>query len=243
MAEPHSRTEVDAYAYIRSQLGALGWVVKNPSIEPEGQVWTQNQCLRHPTIKQALGLDRPENVVKLSERLLWVIEAKAARSDIGRANREAKHYAERINNLSADVEARMATGLAGNDSEGFTVNTFVDICGEWQPVTINGQQTTGLLGPEDVRKLLESEANDIHDFTPPQWLFLQSAERINNILHGGGINKNDRAKTIAALLLSVVGLPPNLDTSLQVLIGRSIRVAKPYLMKTIKVNLLRSCNS
>ena len=56
-------------------------------------------------------------------------------------------------------------------------------------------------------------------FAPPQWRFLQSAERINAILYEGGINKNDRAKVIAALLLSVVGPPPNLDTTLPVLIG------------------------
>ncbi len=35
----------------------------------------------------------------------------------------------------------------------------------------------------------------------------------------GSINKNDRAKTMAALLLSVIEEPPNLDTSLPVLIG------------------------
>jgi predicted RNA methylase len=44
-------------------------------------------------------------------------------------------------------------------------------------------------------------------------------------LHEGGINKNDRAKTMAALLLSVVKQPPNLDTALPVLLeeinGRS----------------------
>ncbi len=66
--------------------------------------------------------------------------------------------------------------------------------------------------------------------SPPQWLFLQAAERINGILHIGGINKNDRAKTMAALLLSVVEEPPNLETKLPVLIaeinGRSQAVLK-----------------
>ena len=219
MANRHKRTEVDAYAHIRQQLATLGWVVKNPSINPAGQVWTQNQCLRHPTIKRALGRDRPENIVKLSERHLWVIEAKAARSRIEQANDEAKGYAERINALAGDVEAKIATGLAGNDADGYTVSSFIHLDGEWVPVTINGQITTGLLGPGDTRILLENETSDIQDFTPPQWLFLQSAERINAILHGGGINKNDRAKTIAALLLSVVGPPPNIDTTLQVLMG------------------------
>ena len=105
MANRHKRTEVDAYAHIRQQLATLGWVVKNPSINPAGQVWTQNQCLRHPTIKRALGRDRPENIVKLSERHLWVIEAKAARSRIEQANDEAKGYAERINALETGPES------------------------------------------------------------------------------------------------------------------------------------------
>src|SRR6185437_3316463 len=56
-------------------------------------------------------------------------------------------------------------------------------------------------------------------FCPPQSLFLVAAERINEFLHIGGINKNDRAKTMAALLLSVIDEPPNLETKLPVLIG------------------------
>ena len=219
MTRRHTRIEHDAYDYILQELRALGWVVKNPSTDPSGQVWKQGQCLRHPVMKEAWILDRPENVVKLSEQYLWVIEAKASRQWIGRAFNEAQDYADRVNALGADTEAKIITALAGNDDEGYTVNTYITLNGSWEQVTINGQPTTGLLAPADIQRLLETDTNDIHDFTPPQWRFLQAAERINNILHGGGINKNDRAKTIAALLLSVIGPPPNLDTNLQILIG------------------------
>ena len=220
MASQHTRTEVDAYIYIKRQLKDLGWDVRNPTTNPNGQVRTQNQCLAHPTIKQAWGAKRPENVVKLSEQELWIIEAKADRGDIDEANDEAKNYYEqRINVLNADVEAKLATGIAGNDDEGWTVHNFINLDGVWSRVTINSQYTTGFLSRSDVRVLLESHTSDIGDFTPPQWLFLQAAERINRILHNGGINKNDRAKTIAALLLSVVDQPPNLNTTLSVLIG------------------------
>ena len=220
MASQHTRTEVDAYVYIKRQLKDLGWDVRNPTTNPNGQVWTQNQCLAHPTIKQAWGAKRPENVVKLSEQELWVIEAKADRADIDEADDESQnYYANRINDLNSDVKVTLATGIAGNDDEGWTVHNFVNLDGRWSRVTINNQSTTGFLTPADVRVLLESHTNDIGDFTPPQWLFLQAAERINRILHNGGINKNDRAKTIAALLLSVVEQPPNLNTSLSVLIG------------------------
>ena len=158
--------------------------------------------------------------MKLSEEALWVIEAKADRRDIDEADDEARnYYAKRINDLNSNVKVKLATGLAGNDDEGWTVHNYANLDGAWSRVTINNQDTTGFLTPADVRVLLESNSNDISDFTPPQWLFLQAAERINRILHNGGINKNDRAKTMAALLLSVVEQPPNLNTNLSVLIG------------------------
>ena len=38
-------SEVEAYGFIRDQLKELGWVVRDPSKNTGGQVWTQNQCL------------------------------------------------------------------------------------------------------------------------------------------------------------------------------------------------------
>ena len=121
-----------------------------------------------------------------------MIEAKADRNDIDEADDESQnYYAKRINDLNSGVKVKLATGLAGNDDEGWTVHNYVNLDGAWSRVTINNQDTTGFLTPADVRVLLESNSNDIIDFTPPQWLFLQAAERINRILHNGGINKND----------------------------------------------------
>ena len=91
-------TEVEAYEFIRRQLRDLQWIVKNPSLNTGGQVWTQNQCLSHPDIKQAFDLKRPENVVKLSESLIWIIEAKPTRRQLDQALDEAIHYyADRVN--------------------------------------------------------------------------------------------------------------------------------------------------
>lgn len=213
-------TEVEAYDFIRQDLRDLRWVVKNPSLRTGGQVWTQNQCLSHPEIKQALGAMRPENIVKISERFVWVIEAKSTRKDLGKAIDEAiNDYAKKINDAPGTLRAILASGVAGNEAAGYLIKTKIRINGKWIPVTINGQEATGLLSPESVRFLVENDSSDIHDYAPPQYLFLQAAERINGHLHIGGINKNDRAKTMAALLLSVLDEPPNLDTSLPVLIG------------------------
>ncbi len=235
MANKHTRSEVDAYIHIKDQLKKLGWDVRNPSTNPSGQVWTQNQCLRHPTIKKAWGTKRPENVVKLTERYLWVIEAKADRRDIEQAVREARdYYAGPLNDLQSDVEVALITGIAGNDDDGWTIRSFVYLDNGWSQITINGQHTTGFLSQDDIHLLLENDTSDISDFVPPQWLFLQAAERINGILHKGGINKNDRAKVIAALLLSVVDQPPNLNTSLSVLIGEINSRSKALLQENNK---------
>lgn len=213
-------TEVDAYIFIRQQLSDLGWVVKNPSRSGDGQVWTQNQCLAHEHIKAALDRKRPENIVKLSEKYVWVIEAKRSRKQLDQAIDEAvDFYAKLINDTPGKVRAVLATGVAGTEDSGYLMRTKVRIDGKWHIVTINKQEATGLLSPDDVRKLLDSEVSDVHEFTPPQWLFIHAAERINELLHSGGINKNDRAKTMAALLLSVIHEPPNLETALPVLIG------------------------
>jgi type I restriction-modification system DNA methylase subunit len=169
--------------------------------------------------------------VKLSEQSLWVIEAKSSRKQIGQAVDEAvESYSRKINEAAVAVRAVLASGIAGTEELGYLVKTKILLGNRWHPVTINGQEATGLLSPKDVKTLLGEQTSDIREFAPPQWLFLQAAERINGILHIGGINKNDRAKTMAALLLSVVDEPPNLDTSLPVLIaeinGRSAAVLK-----------------
>jgi type I restriction enzyme M protein len=226
-------TEVEAYAFIRSGLRDLGWTVKNPSLNTGGHVWTQNQCLAHPEIKVALDKKRPENIIKISESALWVIEAKASRGELSQALNEAiKYYAERINEAPIKCRAILASGVAGNEELGYLIRTKILLDGAWKTVTINGQEATGLLSPDDVKTLLEKKTSDIHEFAPPQWLFLQAAERINEILHIGGINKNDRAKTMAALLLAVVDQPPDLDTALPVLIndinGRSEAMLKSH---------------
>jgi type I restriction-modification system DNA methylase subunit len=216
-----AESEVEAYDFIRRRLRELEWVVKNPSLNTGGQVWTQNQCLSHPEIKRALGLTRPENIIKIKESAVWVVEAKPTRKQLAQALDEAVNfYSKPINQkCKGKLQALIASGVAGNEASGYLVKTVIRLDGRWRTVTKNRQEATGLLSPADVNTLLTQGDSDIHDFAPPQRLFLQAAERINEILHIGSINKNDRAKTMAALLLSVIKEPPNLDVELPVLIG------------------------
>lgn len=215
-----AESEVDAYHFIRSTLKELGWSLKNPSRFGDGQVWTQNQCLEHPLIKEALNLLRPENIVKLSESKLWVIEAKSTKSQLTKALNEAENdYAAAINKVKG-IQAVLISGVAGNDGAGYEVRSKLLVRGRFEPVTINGVEATGLLDPQTVAVLLETGSPDIADYQVNEGLFLRTAEQINSTLHNGGINKNDRSRVMAALLLALVETSTlDLDSDLPVLIA------------------------
>src|SRR5688500_14586593 len=99
IADPKS-TEVDAYIFIKENLRALNWDTRNPQKVSSGQVYTQNECLSNIEIKRLFGIERPENIVKVTEKSLWVIEAKRSHADLARAVAEAEAYARKLNQSS-----------------------------------------------------------------------------------------------------------------------------------------------
>ena len=107
-------TEVDAYIFIQRKLGELGWNTRNPERNDDGQVWTQNECLSNPHLKEYLQQDRPENIVKISESALWVIEAKRSHRQLDQAVGEARDYADKINRGDR-LKAWLISGVAGNE--------------------------------------------------------------------------------------------------------------------------------
>lgn len=213
-------TEVEAYGFIREQLKELDWTVRPPESPSGGEVWTQNQCLAHPEIKRCLGAMRPENIVKLSEQRLWVIEAKSGRSALKQALSEAEQdYAWPITNGGV-LTVPLISGVAGNDATGYEVRTRLLVNGKYQPVTINNREATSLLDRKTVQALLATGNPNIADLVIDETVFLRAAESINKTLHLGGINKNDRARVMAALLLALLeGNGPDVEGDLPVLIG------------------------
>jgi len=241
-----TNTEVDAYIFIKETLHTLGWNTKNPSRNPDGQVYVQGECLTHPEIKKALGLTKPECIIKLSETKFWVIESKKEHRQLKQALTEAKEdYADKINEKS-QVKAIIISGVAGNRTDSYLIeNEFFD-GRKWNPITINGKKASGLLKPEEVRIILTQNSPNIKDIVINEDLFLQKAEKINEILHLGAINKNYRARVMAATLLSLIDeTPPNIDAAPLGLI-RDInsrvenvleREGKPEFKEQIKITL------
>ena len=212
-------TEKNAYAYINLALKDLGWDPRNPSRHPEGQVYTDNQALEHPELRKGLVRDRPENVVKVTESKFWVIEAKSRRREIAQALKEAEDYAREINNASTLVQAVIVSGVAGNDDDGYLVESRFLHGGDFHPIYLNGQEISGLLSPAIAYRLLDESTPDLEDIPVDESAFLSTAEAINEELHRGAINKNQRASVMAALLLALVDdTMPNIDANPGVLI-------------------------
>lgn len=208
MVSKPRETEAEAYAFIKASLKTLKWDTRNPSRVDGGRVWTQNQCLADQEIHRLLGDTRPENIVKVTETVLWVIEAKRSHKQLEQAFSEAiNDYAKPLNK-GDKYKAVFVSGVAGNDQDSYLIkNGFID-GGTVKPITMNGSPTTGLLTELQLRHILDTGKPDIADPQIDEKLFRDTAERISAILHLGAIPPHRRAGVMAALLLAMVNDTP-----------------------------------
>lgn len=206
-----SRSEVHAYRYIFNELTKKkGW--------DKRQVFSQQECLSIKSIKEQLDKQKPENVVKVNEKIYYVIEAKNERNKLEKSVKEAVEYAERINK-GKKVQALFITGIAGNDEESFICRSQFLKNNKWETITENDVEITGLLSKSQIDFVLKTQNPKIKEVEISDEEFLKAAEEINGYLHEGGINKDYRARVMSALLLALIeGTDLNLDESPAVLI-------------------------
>lgn len=173
-----------------------------------------------PRIKEQLNETHPENIVKLSEEEVYTIEAKRDRDMIDIALKEAQEdYADKINN-SNKIKSVIISGVGGNEIDGYIVKSKFLEKGNWKIITINGKELTSLVSPEIAKLLLEQGKADIKEIPVNEKIFLETAERINGILHEGGIIKDYRARVMACLLLALVeDAKLNLNESPRILVN------------------------
>lgn len=207
-------SEFSSYVFIKNDLKALKWNTNNPNRDPNGQVYTQQECLDHPELGPYLLRQRPEYVVKVRENVFWIIEAKGNHNQIDIAFNEALDYARAVL-PNTTVKPFIISGVAGNDSDGYIIKTAVVLeNGSFQVVTYNDRVITGLLSPDQARYLADNTTHRLNDLVTDEELFLSIAEKVNEILHSASINKDLRATVIAATLLSMVSdTLPNFNAS------------------------------
>lgn len=140
------------------------------------------------------------------------------RDQIDQALDEAVYYGEKLNK-SKHVKALIVSGVAGNEIDGYVIKTKFLVNGKFKIITSNGKSLTSLVSPDISRILLTTKKAEIDDIPISEKLFLDSADKINVILHNGGIPIERRGKVVSGLLLSLIDeTPPNLNAAITVLI-------------------------
>lgn len=233
-------SEYHSYNYIKRELESLGWNIHNPTRRADGQVYTQNECLQNETIKSIFrGNERPENIILVKDRRFWIIEAKPLHNNLEKAIEEAEYYAERLN--KDEILAPIISAVVGNDEDTYLVQNFYFKNNKWLPIFANNKELTGLLSPDIARYLIDNNTNNINDFNLPDEVYYNKAKKINEILHIGSINKNYRARVMAAILLALSeGTPLNLDSSASLLIKEINARVEEVLSKNNKKDFVRN---
>lgn len=181
-----------------------------------GEVYTQTEVRKDPGLKTALDSTIPENVVIIRNNEYWVIEAKADLRDIKKAVTEGKGYAKKIND-TAGLSCKIVTGVAGSPDHVHYIETHCLVGNRWKQLVLNGRKSTGFLTPEQVCEILEGGDGSLQDYQIEETLFINKTQQINEILHGGGINKRNRASVLACLLLALATknpIPPSSNTTI-----------------------------
>ena len=165
-------SEFASYVFIKNDLSNLSWNTRNPNRNPDGQLYTQQECLDNPEIAAGLGRQKPEYVSKVKEDAFWVVEAKNTLDKIDVAYREAIDYAKDINKSDA-VKAHIVTGVAGNDDDGYLVQTGVFTpAGKVEIVEYNNKPITGFLSPNQANYLVDNNTNILNELVTDESVLL-----------------------------------------------------------------------
>lgn len=224
-------SEFKEHIYIKNMLKKLGWNVKNPDRDFNGQLYTQEEHLLNPELKAELGSLKPDFVIKISEIYYWVIEIKSKTNELHSAISQAKKYGNLINR-GEKIKAKIITGIAGNDSDGYEIeNYYLESDNFYKVIKHNSIEITSLLSPQQVEMLINKDSSDLMDLSIDEKHMLDIAENINEILHSASINKDDRAAVIACLLLAQIDSKLDLTQPPQVFVRNINDRAEDVLIK------------
>jgi len=229
-------SEFQSYVYIKNELKDLGWNVKNPERDREGQLYTQNECLHNPDIKSMLNRDRPEYVIKLKEDSYWVLEAKAEHKEIGLAYKEAVTYGKKINQ-SKIIKAKIVSGVAGNDEDTYLIKSgyWNAETNEFDLIRYNDKEITGLISPDNAKTLLSADSPILKDYEIFEEDLSKIADEINQIFYDASVDKDKRAPIIASILLSLMGeTEPQYNASPNIFVNDINKRAEEILQKNDK---------
>ncbi len=195
----NTRAESRCRYLIRDIAQQKGWNTKHPQ---RGGHFLEEQEISAYFPDSGLGLTKPDFIVCRNYSPLIVVEAKNEIGKIDDAVSEAVEYAEAINSHGT-YSISIATGVAGEEDNGYLFRTLFFDGNTWVPLQAHGFELTGFPSVGEVNTALATH-NGITELTVPQLSeYISAAISLSSILRSAKIEPSLRPKVLGAVITAL----------------------------------------
>ena len=195
----NTRAEARCRYLVREIAQLKGWNTKHPQ---SGGNFLEEQEISSFFPNSGLGLTKPDFLVCKEFTPLIVVEAKNELSKINDALSEAIEYAETINN-NGTYNVFIATGVAGEEDNGYVFKTVFFDGHTWVPLQSHGYELTSFpsVGETDSALLTRNGTTEV---TIPQLSdYITAAIELSSILRASKIEPSLRPKVLGAVITAL----------------------------------------
>lgn len=193
------RAESRCRYLVREIAQQKGWNTKHPQ---KGGNFLEEQEIAAYFPNSGLGLTKPDFIVCRNYSPLVVVEAKNEINKIDEAVSEAIEYANVINSHGT-YSVSIATGVAGEEDNGFLFRTFFFNGDSWVPLQSYGFELTSFPSVGEVNVALETQNGNTEVTIPQLAEYITAAIDLSSILRAAKIEPSLRPKVLGAVITAL----------------------------------------
>ena len=195
----NTRAEARCRYLVREIASQKGWNTRHPQ---RGGNFLEEQEISAYFNDIGLGLTKPDFLVCRNYEPVIVVESKNEINKINEAISEAIEYAEAINEHGT-YHVEIATGVAGEEDNGYIFKTVFYNGTEWVPLQSHGFELTSFPSVGEVDSALITR-NGITEVTIPQLSdYITAAIDLSSILRSAKIEPSLRPKVLGAVITAL----------------------------------------
>lgn len=195
----NTRAESRCRYLIREIAQQKGWNTKHPQ---RGGHFLEEQEIAAYFSDSGLGLTKPDFIVCRNYLPLIVVEAKNEIGKIEDAVSEAIEYAEAINDHGT-YSISIATGVAGEEDNGYLFRTLFYDGNAWVPLQAHGFELTSFPSVGEVNVALETHNGNTEVTIPQLSEYISAAISLSSILRSAKIEPSLRPKVLGAVITAL----------------------------------------
>lgn len=193
------RAEARCRYLIREIAQQKGWNTRHPQ---RGGHFLEEQEIAAYLPDSGLGLTKPDFIVCRNDSPLVVVEAKNEMNKIDEAVSEAIEYAQAMNSHGT-YSVSIATGVAGEEDNGYLFRTFFFDGDSWVPLQSYGFELTSFPSVGEVSVALETKNGSTEVTVPQLSEYISAAIELSLILRAAKIEPSVRPKVLGAVITAL----------------------------------------